>query len=263
MAEIARSHASTRTSPPSDNDGRLWRSSRHGKPVPEDRASARRQQPNLGNLPTEPRFSSAGETPGARFARMRSTAAIAHLVPATDHNRAGTVGSLQRGNALAGRRAPAALDPGRLPVSEESGRAGTVTGIGVYVRSLSCRNRRPRAGSGGGPAKRYVRSSTTSTTSSRRSSCQALSADPQPARRRRGRSRPHELVPVPAYGRPSSGPLGSQVSSARELPGPPTSLTDTRAADFPAPVAPLTFLPRCSRLMSFLSYILGASTWRG
>ena len=134
-----------------------------------------------------------------------------------------------------------------------------VIASGVYVRSLSCRNRRPRAGSGGGPAKRYVRSSTTSTTSSRK----ALSADPQPARRRRGRSRPHELVPVPAYGRPSSGPLGSQVSSARELPGPPTSLTDTRAADFPAPVAPLTFLPRCSRLMSFLSYILGASTWRG
>ena len=47
----------------------------------------------------------------------------------------------------------------------------------LYVRSLSGRNRRPRAGSGGGPAKRYVRSSTTATTSRRRSSCRGPKTD--------------------------------------------------------------------------------------
>jgi hypothetical protein len=38
----------------------------------------------------------------------------------------------------------------------------------------------------------------------------------------------------------------------RDLSRPPSSLKDARAAGFLAPVAPLTFALRCSRLMSFL-----------
>jgi len=49
----------------------------------------------------------------------------------------------------------------------------------------------------------------------------------------------------------------------RDLSRPPSSLKDARAAGFLAPVAPLTFALRCSRLMSFLSYVVGASTWLG
>ena len=115
-------------------------------------------------------------------------------------------------NAIVTTRSPRTIAMRKIRSSAPSRDAAAP--LGYYVRSLSCRNRRPRAGSGGGPAKRYVRSSTTSTTSSRK----ALSADPQPARRRRGRSRPHELVPVPAYGRPSSGaPRISGFVSARTL----------------------------------------------
>ena len=51
-----------------------------------------------------------------------------------------------------------------------------------------------------------------------------------------------------------AGPSDLSCRRRARLPGPLSSLKDARAAGFLAPVAPLTFPPRCSRLMSFLSY---------
>ncbi len=59
-----------------------------------------------------------------------------------------------------------------------------------------------------------------------------------------------------------AGPSDLSCRRRARLHGLPSSPKDARAADFLAPVAPLTFHPRCSRPMSFLSYVAGASTWR-
>ena len=118
----------------------------------------------------------------------------------------------------------------------------------LYVRSLSDRNRRPRTGSGGGPAKRYVRSSTTSTTSRRRSFCPRPKTDPQRSTVDAG------VVPGHTSSCRLAGlwstierALGSQLWSARETPR-PAELAEgrpsgqlslsSRAVDVPAALQP-------------------------
>lgn len=135
----------------------------------------------------------------------------------------------------------------KLPVPAPSGSDASVTALGVYVRSLSGCNRRPRTGSGGGPAERYVRSSMTSTTSRRRSSSAGPKTDPADAQSMRRRSRSHELVPARWVWSTIERPLGSQLSSARETPR-PAELAEgrpsrpaphsSRAVDVPAALQP-------------------------
>ena len=133
-----------------------------------------------------------------------------------------------------------------------------------YLRSLSGRNRRPRAGSGGGP---------------REALCEVVhdvedvKTSINLPRPRTDRKRTVDAAVV-ALARAPPGSRGVIVSHRAgpsdlswrrrpRLPGLLSSLKDARAAGFLAPVAPLTFPLRCSRLMSFLSYVVGASPWRG
>lgn len=152
------------------------------------------------------------------------------------------------------------------PLTPTGAGGGAGCGIGDYVRSLSDRNRPPRTGSGGAPAERYVRSSTTSTTST--TSRQSIIL-PRP------KTDPQRTVDAGVVAAHTSscrlrgvvnhraGPSDLSCRPRARLLGPLSSLKDARAASFLSPVAPLTFQPRRSRLMSFRSYILSASTWRG
>ena len=230
----------------------------------QERARARPGPTAASNLPRDPKQRRPATPPGPegsigvmrlplsqRAARCRAPSRTAPLRPR---------GHSGLARSLLAPAPPSAGNQGSEPIGAAGPTTDAAAGLatGDYVRSLSDRNRRPRTGSGGGPARRYVRSSTTSR---RRSSCPRPKTDPQ-------RTVDAGVVPghtrscrLSGYGQPSSGPFGSQLSSARETPRPAElakgrpsgrhSLS-SRAVDVPA---------GCSRLMSFLSYMLSASTW--
>ena len=135
--------------------------------------------------------------------------------------------------------------------------------IGDYVRSRSDRNRRPRTGSGGARAERYVRSSTTSTTSRQSIILPSPKTDPQRTVDAGVVAAHTSSCRIRGVVNHRAGPSDLSCRSRARLLGPLSSPKDARAAGFLAPVAPLTFQPRRSRLMSFRSCILRASTRRG
>ena len=123
----------------------------------------------------------------------------------------------------------------RLSLIDRRGHDGAVDAIGLYVRSLSGRNRRPRAGSGGGPAKRYVRSSTTSTTVKTSIILPRPQDGPGTHRRRRRRSRSRDSCRLAeVWSAIERAPRISAVVGAR----------DSTACRLPAEGRPSGRLPR-------------------
>lgn len=191
-----------------------------------------------------------------RFDRTGSGLGAERLAASPGERRSGALadrcGSLRqqagRGyRAIAPKRACRPVPPEDPTVDHGDGLAS-----GDYVRLLSDRNRRPRTGSGGSPARRYVRSSTTSTTSRRRSSCPRPKTDPQhtvDAGVVPGHTRSCRLPGV--WSTIERAPSDLSCRPRARLPGPLSSLKDARAADFLSPVAPLTFQPGAADLCRF------------